>query len=188
MGQFRSPAFFVLLALGLGNALGSLWYADTIRDYQVFPVTRAMIEALRGAFTFIPLIIAIYYSGELVWRERDRRTHEMIDFGPGARLDFRRAKDCRDCPGTAVHVSGLIAVAVFIQTIKGYRIYELYHYFLWYVMPEWIMGSNSRRSRFSCRRFTPEICRLGNHRALSRRAGDRRQCRLRPSSLSVRTV
>ena len=41
-----------------------------------------MIEALHGAFTIIPLIIAIYYAGELVWRDRDRRMHEIVDATP----------------------------------------------------------------------------------------------------------
>ena len=60
-----------------------LWSADEVGDDgKIFPVTRVMIEALIGAFTFIPLIIAIYYAGELVWRERERRTQEIIDATP----------------------------------------------------------------------------------------------------------
>jgi len=28
------------------------------------------------------VIIAIYYAGELVWRERERKTHEIVDATP----------------------------------------------------------------------------------------------------------
>ena len=35
-----------------------------------------------GGFVLFPIIIAIYYAGELVWRERDRRMHEIIDATP----------------------------------------------------------------------------------------------------------
>ena len=38
-----------------------------------------MIEALSGAFTLFPIFIAIYYAGELVWRDRDQRMHEIVD-------------------------------------------------------------------------------------------------------------
>ncbi len=38
-----------------------------------------MVDALTGAFTLIPIIIAIYYAGELVWRDRERRMHEIVD-------------------------------------------------------------------------------------------------------------
>ena len=27
----------------------------------------------------MPIIIAIYYAGELVWRDRERRMHEIVD-------------------------------------------------------------------------------------------------------------
>jgi hypothetical protein len=50
----------------------------------VLPVTRIMITQLIGGFVVISLIIAIYYSGELVWRDRDRRMHEIVDATPTA--------------------------------------------------------------------------------------------------------
>ena len=64
------------------NSLATLWYADERYGNTIHPVTRIMIEALQGAFTIIPLIIAIYYAGELVWRDRERRMHEIIDSTP----------------------------------------------------------------------------------------------------------
>ena len=60
----------------------SLWFADELYGNTIYPVTRVMIETLQGSFTIIPLIIAIYYAGELVWRDRDRRMHEIIDSTP----------------------------------------------------------------------------------------------------------
>jgi len=133
---FKSPAFFVLLALGLLNAAGSMWYADEFADYTIYPVTRVMIDALRSAFTIIPIIIAVYYAGELVWRERDKRTHEMFDACPVADWAFV-------VPKLAAIVLVLLATflisvvaAVVIQTIKGYHDYQLGHYLLWYVLPE----------------------------------------------------
>lgn len=137
---FRSPAFFVLLALGVINSLGSLWYADTIRDYQIFPVTRVMIDALRGAFTIIPLIIAIYYAGELVWRERERRTHEIFDACPVADWIFVVPKIVAIALVLVSTYVISVAVAIVVQSVKGYHIYELDHYVLWYVLPESVMA------------------------------------------------
>ena len=37
------------------------------------------MQALQGAFTIMPIIIAIFYAGELVWRDRERRLHEIVD-------------------------------------------------------------------------------------------------------------
>ncbi|HTY49098.1 MAG TPA: hypothetical protein VMB48_05350, partial [Steroidobacteraceae bacterium] len=79
---FGSPAFFVLLALGMLNALGALGDAVTRDDTDYFPVTRIVIDLLRGAFTIIPIIIAIYYAGELVWRDAERRMQEIVGATP----------------------------------------------------------------------------------------------------------
>ena len=67
---FKSPAFAVLLILGLANAAGGLLLMDGQYGVVVYPATRLMIATLQGSFTFVPLIVAIYYAGELVWRER----------------------------------------------------------------------------------------------------------------------
>ena len=38
-----------------------------------------VIQALFTQFTTFPLVIAAYYAGELVWRDRERRVHEILD-------------------------------------------------------------------------------------------------------------
>ncbi len=133
---FKSPAFFVLIALGLFNAGGSMWFADDQRDYQVFAVTRLMIEALRGAFTLIPIIIAIYYAGELVWRERDRRTHEIFESCPVPDWAFVLPKIAAIVLVLLSTFLISVVAAVGVQTLKGFHDYELSHYLLWYVLPE----------------------------------------------------
>jgi len=132
---FRSPAYFVLLALGAVNAGGALWTADNVRDYQVFPVTRLMIDTLTGTFTLIPVIIAIYYAGELVWRERDRCTHEVIDACPVPDWIFMVPKIVAIALVLISTFVFSVAIAVLVQALKGYTNFELGHYFLWYALP-----------------------------------------------------
>ncbi|MGD0863940.1 MAG: M1 family aminopeptidase [Rhizomicrobium sp.] len=137
MGQvFRSPAFFVLLALGLINGGASLWFANEVQDYITYPVTRQMIVALRGAFTFIPVVIAIYYAGELVWRERDRKTNEIFDSCPVPDWVFALPKMVAIVLVLLSTFFVSVVAAVIVQTLKGYTNYELVHYLTWYVLPE----------------------------------------------------
>ena len=65
-----------------------------------------MIQALDGAFTFFALIIAIYYAGELVWRERERRTHEIIDATPVPDWAFVAPKTLAISPGADLDPAG----------------------------------------------------------------------------------
>ncbi|MGZ8406640.1 MAG: M1 family aminopeptidase, partial [Caulobacteraceae bacterium] len=136
MGQvFKSPAFVVLLALGLFNALGGLIFAGEIFGAPIYPVTRAVIDIVQGAFTLIPLIIAIYYSGELVWRERDRKTAEIIDATPVPDWAFVVPKTLAISLVLVATLLASVVAAVLFQAFKGYTSFELDKYLLWYVLP-----------------------------------------------------
>ena len=136
MGQvLRSPAFFVLLLIGLFNAFGGLWFGNEIYGTPARPMTFAMIGPLMGSFAIIPVIIAIYYGGELVWRDRERKFHEIID--------------STSVPGWSYLVPKTIAVsfvliatllisvvgAMLIQLMRGYTDFEIGKYLAWYVLP-----------------------------------------------------
>ncbi|NRF71588.1 aminopeptidase [Aquincola sp. S2] len=132
---FKSPAFFVLLAIGLINGGASLWFGGELYGSPSWPVTRLMVQALNEAYTIMPVIIAIYYGGELVWRDRERRVHEIVD--------------ATAAPDWAHLVPKIIAIAlvllatalvgalagVLVQTLKGFHRYQLDAYLLWFVVP-----------------------------------------------------
>ena len=131
----RSPAFIVLLGIGFLNAIASLWFADEIYGNTIYPVTRVMIETLQGAFTIIPLIIAIYYAGELVWRDRDRRMHEIIDSTPAPDWAFVVPKILAISLVLFATLAASTLAAIAVQALKGYFHFELGKYLAWYVLP-----------------------------------------------------
>ena len=134
---FRSPAFFVLLGLAAIVSGVNLYLATDIGTYggKVFPVTRVMIEALNGGFFLFALIIAIYYAGELVWRERDRKTEEIIDAAPVPDWMFIVPKTLAI---TLVLISTTVVavlVAMAAQAVQGYFDFQIGDYALWYLLP-----------------------------------------------------
>jgi ABC-2 type transport system permease protein len=132
---FRSPAFIVLMALGLFNGIAALWFSGELYGTPPYPVTFALIPLLEGSFTIIPIIIAIYYSGELVWRDRDRRTHEIVDATPLPNWAFVIPKTFAI---SLVLISTLlisVLAAMLVQLLKGYTNFELGKFMLWYVLP-----------------------------------------------------
>ena len=132
---FRSPAFFVLLLIGLFNALGGLMFADEIYGTAARPLTFAVIGTLMGAFGIFPLIIAIYYGGEVVWRDRERRMHEIIDATSLPNWAYIVPK--------ALAVSGVLfatllisaVAAVLVQLARGVTALEPLQYLDWYLLP-----------------------------------------------------
>lgn len=132
---FRSPAFFVLLGIGVLNAGASAFFTGEFYGSGSHPATRLMVQALQGAFTIIPIIIAIYYAGELVWRDRERRMHEIVD--------ATAAPDWAHLLPKIVAIAGVLAATACVavltgmvaQLARGYTHFELGAYALWFVLP-----------------------------------------------------
>lgn len=132
---FRSPAFFVLLFIGVLNAVAGSWTVGDFYGSDTWPATRLMVQALQGAFSIMPIIIAVYYAGELVWRDRERRLHEIVD--------ATAAPDWTHLLPKIVAVTGVLAATAFVavltgmavQALKGYTRFEFGAYLLWWWWP-----------------------------------------------------
>jgi aminopeptidase N len=132
---FSSPAFFVLLMIGVANAFGSGWLLNEFYGSDAYPVTRLMAQALSSAFTIMPIIIAIYYGGELVWRDRERRMHEIID--ATAAPDWTHLLPKIVAIALVLAASCVVAVltGMSIQLLKGYTHFQIGSYILWFAIP-----------------------------------------------------
>ena len=132
---FRSPAFFVLLFIGVLNAGGQAWFSNEWYGSGSYPVTRLMVQALQQAFTIMPIIIAIYYGGELVWRDRERRMHEIVD--ATAAPEWAHLVPKVAAIALVLVATSLVAVltGLAVQLAKGYTHFELGAYLMWFVWP-----------------------------------------------------
>jgi aminopeptidase N len=136
---FRSPAFMVLLVLGVVNVMGFLALGGPkVFGARTIPVTRSVVPLLEGAFTLFPIIIAIYYAGELVWRERDRRFHEILDASPIPNWAYVVPKAAAVALVLLATMIIAVAAAMAIQLVKGVSDLELEKYLLWYILPRTI--------------------------------------------------
>jgi len=130
-----SPAFVILMAWGLFTTLITLLTQRDPDGRPTYPTTLSMIPEIQEGLVVVPLIIAIYYAGELVWRERDRNVAPIVDATP--------------MPGWAYVVSktvamGLVLVAILLTSMAasialqlslGFTQLEIGKYLLWYVLP-----------------------------------------------------
>ena len=136
---FKSPAFWVLMVLGLGNTLSGLWLGSEFYDTPVYPVTRSMIADLFSIFSYVNILIAIYYSGELVWRDRERRINGIIDSCPIPGWAYMLPKVLGiTAVLAATNLLGVVG-SVIKQALQGYYHFELAHYLLWYAVPVTIL-------------------------------------------------
>lgn len=122
---FKSIPFLIILLLGLANVASGAYFAGALFDTKIYPVTGTMLTTINNAFLLFVMIIVTFYSGEIVWRERQMKLSEVTDAMP--------------VPSSAVwggKLAALFAIVVFllftamlatmsVQTAKGYYHYEL---------------------------------------------------------------
>jgi ABC-2 type transport system permease protein len=133
---FKSPAYVVLVLLAMAFAVATLFFTGEIYGAPILLVTRVVITALTGTFGLISIIISIYYAGELVWRDRDRKVHEIVDASSTPDWTFLLPKTLAL---SLVLISTLligVLAGVVTQTIKGHTDFEFDKYLLWYVLPQ----------------------------------------------------
>ncbi len=134
----RSPAFFILILLGIVNTVSALWVGISVDDWTLLPVTRLMIEQVGNAFSIAPFLIAAYYAGELVWRERERKSHELFGAAPVPDWVFVTPKILAISLVLFITLLVSVGVAIGVQAFKGYQNFELEKYVVWYLLPSFV--------------------------------------------------
>jgi ABC-type transport system involved in multi-copper enzyme maturation permease subunit len=74
-----SPGLIVLSLFAIINTGAGLWLGQSTYGTTEHPTLAATVNTVRGSFQIILLMVAVFYGGELVWRERDRKLNEIVD-------------------------------------------------------------------------------------------------------------
>ena len=135
-----SPGLLVLVVFAMGMTAMTLWSGQTIYGTPPHATLSSGISAVRGGFTVILLMIAAFYGGELVWRERDRKMNELID--------------STAVPAWVMTVPKVLAIFLVLLTVNvaamligilynltgGAASLGIREYFLWFMIPAAIDG------------------------------------------------
>jgi len=78
----KNVYFGVIALTGLLFVFASSTELDSIYGTDTYPATYKMIELVGGQFSIFVLILITFYSGEMIWRERDHRIDQMTDALP----------------------------------------------------------------------------------------------------------
>ena len=131
--QFRETTknvFFVVLMLA--GFLFAMLSAAGINDPQAnrtWPVTNQMLLMAAGGFAIFAFAIIIFYSGELVWRERDAQLNQVMDAFPMQRWVLFCSKLFALMLVQVIVVLLILASGLVVQVAQGYYHFELGLYF-----------------------------------------------------------
>ena len=89
--MFGSSTFIVIVAFAILNTAASLFLGnsgDVMFGSSSFPVTYKMVDAITGSLLVFPIAIITYFTGVLIWRDRDCLFHEIVGATPAANSVF----------------------------------------------------------------------------------------------------
>lgn len=122
---FFGRPFLVFLAMSVIFLYLLLPNVRSIYGAALFPLTRLMIEAMLGVLSLPLVIVLIYGTGEIVWRERTYRVDEIVDSMPVPSWVLAVSKFASLTVVLASIVLLAIAIAAGFQLASGYSDLQL---------------------------------------------------------------
>lgn len=122
---FKSIPFLIMVFLGVANVWGSAVTTNPIFGTNFYPVTKEMIEIIAGAFGIFALLIAAFYAGDIVWRERALKMHEVHDAMPTPTWVIWTSKFTALILVIFSSLATATLTAILVQVGKGYYNIEL---------------------------------------------------------------
>ncbi len=111
--------FSMLTAAGISNPFAN----------RTWPVTYQMLQMASTGFAIFALAIIIFYSGELVWRERDAQLNQVIDALPLQRWVLFCSKLFTLMLVQVLVVLLILAAGMVVQIAQGYYHFQFGLYF-----------------------------------------------------------
>ena len=126
---FKNIYFLLIYFFGLAFLFVTASQIGKIYGTPTLPVTYMVLEGLAGGFGLFMLILITYYSGELIWRERNLRFHLISDALPRSNGISLFSKFF--CLGLLqiVLLGTVLICGILTQTFKGYFHFEFSLYF-----------------------------------------------------------
>ena len=127
-GTVKGTAFIIILLLGLMNMGFALQYAGKSYGTSSYPVTYEVILLIRSTISLFLFAIIIFYSGAIIWKERDAELDQIYDAMPHRNWSVFVGKFLAML-GIVVIIQILCIIAgVTTQLLMGYSTLELGQY------------------------------------------------------------
>ena len=135
---FKSLPFIAVLVMWLCIVFSEL-YSTIISGGEygvsVYPFTNQLIELIVNPLTLFSLILIIFYSAEIVWRERDLNFNNIVDVTPVKNATFFLSKFSALLLLPFILITTAIIMCIGFQISLGYFSFEFdlyaslyYHY------------------------------------------------------------
>ena len=127
-----STTFIVIMSFAILNTMASLFLggnAESMFGNSTFPVTYKMVESIQGSYLAFVIAIIAFFTGVLVWRDRDCHLHEIVGATPSSNSVFVASRLITMIVTIQTLLLLGIAMGCFYQLTQGYTRFQLGVYF-----------------------------------------------------------
>ena len=93
-----------------------------------YPTTSLMVWLIEDPLILISLILIVFYSGEIIWKERSLNFHPFIDASPVSNISLFLSKLTALLLLPCLFILTGILIAIGFQISKGYYQFEIWQY------------------------------------------------------------
>ena len=130
-----SPGLIVLLILEIAFTALTLWVSRSAYGTTDHPTLAATVTGVKGGSAIFLLMIATFYGGELVWRERDRQLNELIDSTPVPSWVMTSPKMLAIFAILLLVNLAAALTGIVYQLVEGARVIGIPQYLGWFIVP-----------------------------------------------------
>lgn len=121
----KSITFKILFLFSAIILISSLIGGFEYFGLQSYPLTYKLIDTIQNSTIIYLVVILVFFSGELIWRDRQNKINEVIDATPHNSFISLSAKALSLVAVTSFLNLFFILIAVIYQLINGYTRIEL---------------------------------------------------------------
>jgi hypothetical protein len=126
---FRSIPFIGIAIVGLLLIAMDAAYATSWYGQDLYPLSALVAEFIAGEVILIIIIMTLFYSGELIWKEKEIRFNQIFDALPTSYAVPIVSKYLALAAIILVYVLLMIPIGIIMQLGKGFNGIEIDVYF-----------------------------------------------------------
>jgi len=126
----KSVTFKILFVFSLILLISTLYGGFEAFGLQSYPLTYKMLDAISGSTFIFVIIILVFFSGELIWRDRENKINEVIDSTSYTSFISLFAKFFSLISVIVILKFFFILISIVYQLANGYTQLELHLYLL----------------------------------------------------------
>ena len=122
---YKSTLFKILFFFSAILLFTNLYGGFDYMGIQAYPVTYKVMDTIDGSTVLFLVIILVFFSGELIWRDRENKINEVIDASPHTSFISMAAKALSLVTITSLLNMFFIVIGILYQLFNGYTRIDL---------------------------------------------------------------